>query len=450
MSIIILIPTAICLYAILRGSVQKAFLNVFIPIFMLFPIYFYWKVAFLPPIDVAEAVLLPIGIAMLATQMKSWRFTSMDVWLGFFIFSSAYSDYLHGKTTAGIFEFFSNICIALVPYMAGKLLIEQYGARVATVRRFVICLFAACLIAGYEYRMGANPFSLMWARFFPDELFAWKTQFRWGWGRVSGPYGQSELAGIVFFFGLVLTLWLGYNHLWERKFSRANWLPFNKGNIIAWFIAFTLLMTQARGPWLGALVAVPIALIGRAKNLRRAAILVAVIGLGFGSIVYTGLKSYANQPTTSDEQQTAQYRQQLLDNYVPTAKAGGAWGWGQDFPRAMGQDSVDNEYLFVALTQGWVGLLSLCLLSAETIVRLVIAIIRCKNKEDCYFALSLLGIFAGMLLTLFTVFLGNQPYEIFFLLCGWSQSLVMRKAEALPEVEIVDDQPRQRFRQIYT
>ena len=36
-------------------------------------------------------------------------------------------------------------------------------------------------------------------------------------------------------------------------------------------------------------------------------------------------------------------------------------GWGQHFPRLIGLDSIDNEYLLVALTQGlgW----SACLLS---------------------------------------------------------------------------------------
>ena len=57
MPIIILIPTVICIVALFRDSVQRAFINVYLPIFMLFPVYYFWKVASLPPIDLSEAAL---------------------------------------------------------------------------------------------------------------------------------------------------------------------------------------------------------------------------------------------------------------------------------------------------------------------------------------------------------------------------------------------------------
>ena len=37
MPIIVLIPTLICIIALFRDSVQKAFLNVFIPVFLMLP-----------------------------------------------------------------------------------------------------------------------------------------------------------------------------------------------------------------------------------------------------------------------------------------------------------------------------------------------------------------------------------------------------------------------------
>jgi hypothetical protein len=442
MPIIILIPTAICIVALFRVSVQKAFLNLYIPIFMMFPTYYFWKVAALPPVDLSEAILLPLGIAIFIKESRRWRFAPMDVWVAIFIFTSYYADQLNGHSTASTFELFDSLCTVLVPYMAGKLLIEHNGMRSVVVKRMIFCLFLASIVSVYEYRMGQNPFSLVAARFFPDEHFPWKTQIRWGFGRVSGPFGQSELAGMMLFFGLVMTLWLGYNHLWEPKFRKAQWLPFKKSTVIAITIGIVLLMTQARGPWIGALAAIPIALIGRSRRVLRTAILVGLFLAIGGSAAYVGLKAYANAdgPTTSSEQENAQYRTQLLDHYIPVAEQGGAWGWGQDFPRIAGQGSIDNEYLFVALRQGWVGLLAFSMIALEALYYMLYGAILNPTQRDRYFSYSLLGIFVGLLITIFTVFLGNQPFELFFLLAGWSQAARVKRVT----------KPELTFEQVYT
>ena len=442
MPIIILIPTIICIVALFRVSVQRVFLDLYLPIFMMFPTYYFWKVATLPPIDLSEAILLPLGIAILIKESHRWRFAPMDLWVALFIFSACYADRRNGQTTASTFELFDSLCTVLVPYMAGKLLIEHNAMRSIVVKRIVFCLFLASIVSIYEYRMEQNPFSLVAAHFFPDEHFAWKTQIRWGFGRISGPFGQSELAGMMLFFGLVMTLWLGYNHLWEPKFSKAQWLPFKKSTVIASTLGIVLLMTQARGPWIGAIAAVPIALIGRSRRVLRTAILVGIFLAVGGSAAYIGLKAYANTdgPTTSSEQENAQYRTQLLDNYIPVAQKGGAWGWGQDFPRIGGQGSIDNEYLFVALTQGWVGLLVFSMIALEALSNMLYGAIYNPTKRDRYFSYSLLGVYVGLLITIFTVFLGNQPFELFFLLAGWSQAARSKHVT----------KPQLAFEQVYT
>lgn len=426
MSIIILIPALACIIALFRDSTTKAFLNIYLPVFFLFPIYYFWKVAALPPIDFAEAALLPLGVAILIKDLRHWRPTLMDLSVALFIFSSCYADYLTKPSTYFVLALFGTLVTALVPYMIGKLLIEQHHARIATVKRIIVLLAINCVISAYEYKMGQNPFSLMFRHFFPDETFAWKTQIRWGFGRVAGPFGQSELAGIILIFGLALALWAAYYHVWPRRFRYFPRLPISPSATFIALITLTLLMTQARGPWIGAVVAIPIAFIGRSQRVLRTAIitvLTLIVGVAF---IYIGLNRYASGPVTSQEQETAQYRQQLLTNYIPVAKAGGAWGWGQDFPRVGGQGSIDNEYLFVALTQGWVGLLAFCLIAVESMAHMFASAILTPEKSDRYFAWSMLAVMLGLLVTVFTVFLGLQTFQLFFLLAGWSQALPTR------------------------
>jgi hypothetical protein len=420
--IIILIPGLICVLSLLATSPQRTFLNVYLPVFMLLPTYYFWKVATLPPVDFSEAVLIPLGIAMLFVDGRRWHFTRSDLWMVLFLFSSWYADHIALKESVATFELFASLSTALVPYMAGKLLIEQYDARIPTIKRILFLLFLCSIVSAYEYRMGRNPFSLMLARFFPGEIFAWKTQIRWGFGRVSGPFAQSELAGIIWGAGLILALYIGYLKLWEKKFAHLEWLPFKKSTIVTGTLAFTLLMTQARGPWLGFLVALPIALVGRAKRVVRTAILVAVLGITFGSLGYIALKYYTAGPATSDEQETAQYRQLLIANYVPVIEQGGIFGWGQDFPRVGPQGSIDNEYLYVSLIQGYLGLAAFCLLALEAMYDSLKLGLFSGRGEDRSFGFSMLGILVGIMVILGTVYLGNQPYQLFFLFVGWSQA----------------------------
>lgn len=442
MEIIVLIPGLICLVALLRQKPSQVFLRVYLPFFLLFPGYYYWKVAALPPITVAQSVLIPLGIAIALRQLRSWRLTTMDLWVALFMVSTCVADNLADRSTASIFSLYSNLVEGLVPYMIGKTLIEQSNLRMETVRRIVVLLAVCGVISFYEYKMQFNPFTLVWSRFFPGETFAWKTQIRWGFGRISGPFGQSELAGMVFLFGSMMALWLGYANQKTEKFKWFPRHPFKKSTILSAVLVLSLLATQARGPWLGFLISIPIAYVGRTKRVIRNGLITMAILLPLLAIGYVGFKHYASVATPSSaEQETAQYRNALLTNYIPVAIKGGAWGWGSKFPRVNGQDSIDNEYLLIALTQGYVGLIALCLIALESVIRLTFAGIHSNSPQDRSFSFSLLGVFCGLLITIFTVFLGNQPYQLFFLLAGWSQVLNRKDKQD-------DDLPK--FEHVYT
>ena len=439
MEIIILIPGVLCIVALLRGTTQRAFLDVCLPVLMLLPTYYSWKAPFLPPITFIEAAMVPLGVGMVLTNLARWRFSRTDLWMALFVFSAGYADYKIGNTTPSIFGVFHAVAGGLIPYMAGKLLIEQPAARVGTMRRFVWLLFAASIPSMYEYFLKANPFSYFWSHFFPYQWGGWVTQIRWGFGRLAGPYAQSELAGMILFAGLLLALWLADWNYWEPRFKRLRSLPMKKATIITATLALTLFMSQARGPWFGAILALAIASIGRAKKPLRRAIIVIGLGLLIGVPGYTAFKDYTSGPRTDygSERETAQYRQELYENYVPVAEQGGAWGWGVNFPRVGGQTSIDNEYLLVYLVQGYVGLIALILLMLEGALSLLIAGLRATSKQDRHFSFSLLGILVGFVFTLGTVFLGSQSYMIFFMLIGWSQSISVSQPDAVPCPEVL-------------
>jgi len=120
MSIIILIPGLICLIALLRGGIQRAFLSVYLPVLMLFPEYYSWKVQHIPEMTFVEATMLPIGIALLATSYSEWKFSRSDIWIVLFVLSAGAGDFRVGDPNTAIYDVFHSLTEALFPYMAEK------------------------------------------------------------------------------------------------------------------------------------------------------------------------------------------------------------------------------------------------------------------------------------------------------------------------------------------
>jgi hypothetical protein len=435
-----LIPGIICVIVLLRNKTQDALLDVVLPVLLLIPVDFYLRIKPLPPLNMIEAALIPLGIGMLIRDAPRWRFSRTDLWLAIYIFSYGYADRRMGQSTASIFRWFVVVTTGLIPYMAGKLLIEQNGIRAKTIKRFISLLFIASIFSMYEYVKKSNPYQYFWGHFYPGQWAGWITQTRWGFGRVAGPYAQSELAGMILLTGLLFTLWLGHRRYRSRDVGSLETIRFNHVKLVTFILFITLGMTQARGPWLGTVIALPVAWIGLGRFPKRRALLVLVIGIVVGIPAYIAGKDYASGRRTDygSEKETAQYRSELMDNYIPIAEQGGAWGWGPlGFPKINGQVSIDNEYLLVYLAQGYVGLTAFVLLLAETAFALAREGLKSKSIRDRHFIFSMLAVVLGISFVLGTVYLGAQSYEVLFLLIGWSQSIRgIRRLNSVIEVRV--------------
>jgi hypothetical protein len=410
--------------AIFRAGTQRAFLSVYLPVLLFLPDLFNVRIPHLPPLSFEDTTLLSLGIAMVLMDLSRWRFSRMDCWVALFIFTSAYAERIPWGTNGAFMFLITATLECWVPYMAGKLLVEQPGMRVETVRRIVVLMAVASVFAIPEFFLKWNLYIHFWSHFFPGQWVV--SAIRKGFGRVGGPYEGGETAGMVFLMGLSLALWL--QHCKTKGLGAIRYLdrPFKHGRVIILILITTLCMTQSRGPWIGAIIAVSIASIGRAKNALRQAMLVFGLGLVVGIPFYSIGKDYLTVTpgeVVSQEQQTAQYRKQMIDNYIPIAEWGGAFGWGNSFPHVGGQDSLDNEYLLVWLLQGYVGLTSLILIVVEGTASLVRAGIKAHSIQDRHFVFTLLGALLGIAGCVYTVWLADQPYEMFFLIIGWSQAL---------------------------
>jgi hypothetical protein len=421
-SLIVFIPGIICMAAILRAGTWRAFLSVYLPVLLFVPDMFDVRLPHLPPLSFEDMTLLPLGIGMVLMDFSRWRFSRMDCWVALFIATSAYAERIPYGTNGAFLVLISTILACWVPYMAGKLLVERSGMRVETVGGIVVWMAVASVLAMPQVFLKWNPYTRFWSHFFPQWI---NTQTREGFGRVGGPYEGAETAGMVLLMGLLLALWLQHS---KTKSLGAGYLGrlLKHTRIIIFILITTLLLTQARGPWIGAIIGVGIASIGRAKKTLRQAVLVCGVGIVVGIPIYSIAKDYVTASpgqAVSEEQQSAQYRSQMIDDYIPIAERGGAFGWGNSFPHVGGRDSLDNEYLLVWLLQGYVGLTALILVVVDGTASLVRAGIKARSIQERYFAFSLLGALLGMAFCVYTVWLSDQPYQMFFLIIGWSQAL---------------------------
>jgi hypothetical protein len=291
----------------------------------------------------------------------------------------------------------------------------------------------------YEFRGLNNPWRMIFGPFFKGEEIPWATQLRGGFGRISVSFAQAEVAGMMIVYAILIATFLGKHYHWGERFRSMPALRLRKSSVVIVLLLLALSMTQSRGPELALVCAIPIALIGRTRHVLRTSVLVILLMIVGGGIAYESLVKYAATNTpTSEEQETAAYRAVMIKDYLPMAEHSGPWGLGPHFPTIGKYKSVDNEYLFVALTDGYIGLGSFLILSGGTLYNLIMA--AAYNPQQRDFAFTLLGLFVGILVCIATVYLGFQPLIFFFMTVGWAQAVRVRPTP----------HPHPIFEQVYT
>src|SRR5277367_756583 len=412
------------IYLIKTRSIADAAIDLYLPAFLLVPSFYAFRLPHLPGIDFSGAALIPIAVTLLVCHGREWKLQRSDLWVALFFVGSYYSELSHsGASNAGL-VFAGNAMKGILPYILGKILLEQEGVRERFARRYVILTFFIAILSLWEFRMGKDLFTTI-ENFILRENQGWTGQGRNGFIRIAGPFVGAIMAGTMFSIGWLFSMWLGV--LDKSRGNEPKYWGQRRSTILSIGIAAGLLMTLSRGPIIGTILGYLIARIGNAKKMGRAAVITLVLIAVGGTIAYIKIQQYTSGDYWSAqtvEQQTAIYRRQLLENYKPIVEKGGVFGYGVvDRPSVDGQYSIDNAYLYIQLIQGNLGLWTFLLLGLESLLAVFLVVRRSTQRVDIYFALCIGGGMAGFLLSLTSVYLGGPMYELFFLLAGWSQSL---------------------------
>ena len=452
MAVIILFPALACLVVMAKGSLRSALINVYLPTVLLLPLYFRLQIPHTPPLSFAGAAIVPLGVALLATEMRRWRFDWMDLLVLLFALSAAVSEGMSGAlangtwtrlftspaetlqadVNQGIFQLAEGITTIVLPYMAGKLLLGQgeYSGRPVRemfLKRMVTLLAVVAAISTFDFIGAQSIWQRVFHHFFLDQPLIWPVQTRWGFGRIQGPYAHAILAGMVFLMGLTYCIWLrSFCPQWgTRRIVKG--LPLTVRGVMLGAVVAGLLMTQSRGPWLGVALALLFVFLAQKFQVARATAIFLVLIAVFSVAGYYYVNKYTQGgpgQSTNEEQASAIYRRDLIRNYKPIVMLHKAFGWGiSNFPVMGGQQSIDNEYLLLAVTQGFTGLGLFLAILAGSGARLLLLATRPMAAEDRGLVFAHLAVLIGLTTALATVYLGEQVMLLLFLVVGWAQGM---------------------------
>jgi hypothetical protein len=423
--ILFILPLFVSLHYIRSGRRDKAFLNVYLPCLLLLPTYYAYRVPHLPPISVSAWALLPLGVSLLTNPPGRPSYRRMDLWIILFMLSFAASEALKEYSPKdGLVLFASGGLQMFFAYVVGRRLIEP-RLRLETMKRIVLLFL--CLTPAIVLEAGAA--WNLWIRI-GERLFgirAWFVQLRGGHARVAACYGDAILAGMLFEIGFLMNCSLA--QLYKRDKTRLGPLlsKLERYQVPAILLIVFIFLTQSRGPMACTALGFLIMQIPKFKNVKVAGIVIFLILAGAGIGVSKYLDNYTNVTVTAtmtEEQASAVYRKQLLKNYEPIIEAGGWLGWGiLSRPQTSGQDSIDNHYMLLQLSQGKLGVYLFVLMAAESVFSAARCAFTFRSLESRLCAFSLLASLVGLFVSLYTVYLGEQVVQVCFLLLGWSQSL---------------------------
>jgi hypothetical protein len=436
---IILLPAVLAVILLLRLRPSTVLLNFYLPVLLLFPLYFVWHQPGLPPIDAAQGVMLAF-LPILFLYPERYFVTISDLLITAFILMAALSVQLSPTDTGASFyvqdvRISKNAIFVLVglflsigmPYLMGKLMIEQEEVRWKVMRRICVLLAIVAFLSVYEYRMGSNPYRRYLGWMFPGQGEEWHEQIRWGYARISGPYAHAILAGMMFLTGLMFHRCLAVLKKWPETYKSFSMRYLSPAREVFILLVAGIWMAGSRGPWLGAIFSYPLIPISASKRLWRNLVLYALAVAFVYGVVFNVLDAYTaggRKAATNEQQEAAAYRRELIANYTPYVEKAPVMGWGTiDFPKVKGMESIDNEYLLLAVTQGFVGLGLFSLLCIRAVWRLTWLGLKTKDMEERVCSFTLLAILIGVMVSISTVFLGTQVQQIFFLVLGWTEAL---------------------------
>jgi hypothetical protein len=443
MSLVTAIPGIIAFLVCIRCGPKDAFVYVYLPTLLLLPFDYHWEYTL--HLHFAETAIIPIA-AFYLVKSREWRWGLDDAAVVGLAAVTVYSEYVNFGYPLAQSLAIRHTCNLIFPYVLGKGILQSKEMNVRVSRIVVLLLTAVAITSIYEFRMTTDLYKALPGIFFPAQADPFATR-RYGFTRIAGPFPHPILAGMIFIAAYRFARWLEWTGNWPDNIRL---LPTSKVRLCEFALIAGSLMTLSRGPWIGAVVAALAIAILRAESIGAIGLRALLIALIAIPAVWA-VKSYVSvdrSAAASSTQETAAYRNELIQKYVAIAEERPTWGWGytdkgggQAFPIVDGMTSIDNHYLLLALQHGEYALALMVFILLWTPLRLIVFRFRRLSEDpDALLALTLAGIYVAFAVSLGTAWLGGQTQPLLFLVAGWSEGLLLKPIAE----EVTEELPVQR------
>lgn len=427
MMVIALLPAIIVIIVIQLYSVEKAFLNCYLPILLLLPQIFTFHISRIPEINFSQAAILPLFVCFLFQKGYLWKYSLCDFLMIAYLLVCCYSEYIEkGRGSFG-FEFTNLMTKAFMPYALSKVLIHRNNLTISFAKKIVLFIFIDVIISLYETKMTVNPWGRFFQIFFPDQGWDLVPLIRYGFTRISGPFLQPILFCVGIGIALLLHYWLVKNKFWEYRFKYIPTFGISKGFIIGFILLMGCFLTLARGPWAATFLSALLMGVGFSKHPWKSfffrTLLFIVISL-FIYQIYDYYSEVGQERTVDEPEYTIAYRTVLLTKYYDVIAEKIWFGWGiGGWPVLAGSRSIDNQYIVLLLSHGIFAFILFLVIIFWTLFRLFLRgfSMRLDFIADRSLAMTFFCIILSMVLNFMGVFMGMQTANLFFIMIGWAE-----------------------------
>lgn len=446
-TVLIALPGLAALIVCMARGPEEALLDVYLPTLLLLP-QFAWPISC--QMTFGDTAILPIGLFLLFRRYQRRQWSSLDLLLISYLAITVVSQTVNLGGKRGLNLALREFFAIFLPYYAVRQTLGRQQFAVDFAKRIVMLLVVVAIISVWEFRMGSVLFLRPFVGIFPPPGNT--TVFRAGFMRTQGPFGHAMAAGTMMAVGYRIARWLDWNGTWS---DRMWFLPISKIRFCELWIVAGSIMTISVGPWLGWSGGAVALFICRARNRRRASALVLLVIVVVCPLVYSAFNAYTSVDrfeamAKGDKlQEDAAYRRELLPLYIPVVEARPTWGWGvASFPAINGMPSIDNGYLWTALTFGLYALGLWVAILVWSSIRLCAFGLRLPRGDPAALAaFSLMAIYVIVAIENLegAIPSGAQVATFFFLVTGWSAALLKSEAGKVVEVEAEAPQLRPQF-----
>ena len=435
-TVVIAIPGLVALIECIRRGPESAFLDVYLPVLLLVPQHYVWPIS--GQFSSADTAILPIAAFLLFRPKREWQWSTIDLLVVAYTAITVVAEgmnkgYKLGSQNLALQE----LCSILLPYFVAKHMFWYPQFAVDVAKRIAVLLTIVAIVSVYEFRMGSDLFTRSFEGIFVGTFGV----LRGGFMRTAGPYGHALALGTMMGIGFRIARWLEWNGVWN---DRIRSLPISKIHFCELWMVAGAIMSVSVGPLLAAACGAMIVSVCRAQNRKRAIVLLILLIAVVSQTLYPAFKAYVSVDpavahASGDQlQEDSAYRNKLVPLYIPVIEERPTWGWGRNsFPVMDGMGSIDNGYLFTALTFGVYAMaLQVALYLAPPILLFIFSLPLSRRDPRALAAFSMIGIYTLNAVMDCTASGGGTPWRLFFTIAGWSAALLHAPAPAIEEINL--------------